>query len=49
MADQGPAAAPEELDFEAFQHIYGPIRSLSPVEAGVLFRGAPFRWWIAGG
>lgn len=41
--------APAELDFEAFQHIYGPIRALSPAEASELFHGAPFRWWIAGG
>ena len=40
---------PEELDFEAFQHIYGPIRALSPAEAGLLFHQAPFRWWVAGG
>jgi hypothetical protein len=41
--------APEGLDFEAFQRIYGPIRALSPAQAGELFRGAPFRWWVAGG
>lgn len=41
--------APEELDFEAFQRIYGPIQPLSPLEALELFRGATFRWWIAGG
>jgi hypothetical protein len=40
---------PQELDFEGFQHVYGPIRALSPVEAGHLFHDAPFRWWVAGG
>ena len=44
-----PQPAPPDLDFEAFQRIYGPIRALSPTEAGVLFDGAPFRWWVAGG
>jgi hypothetical protein len=48
-SDASPRPAPEELDFEAFQHIYGPIRALSPTQAGELFRGAPFRWWVAGG
>jgi hypothetical protein len=45
----GPPAAPPELGFEAFQAIYGPIRALSPGEAGQLFHGAPFPWWVAGG
>jgi hypothetical protein len=49
----GEAAIPEpaspDLDFTAFQRIYGPIKALSPAEAAVLFDGAPFRWWIAGG
>jgi len=51
MEDEIPvlAPAPPELGFEDFQRIYGPIRALSPVEAGVLFDGAPFRWWVAGG
>lgn len=44
-----PPPAPPELGFEDFQRIYGPIRSLSPVEAAALFGGAPFRWWVAGG
>jgi aminoglycoside-2''-adenylyltransferase len=44
-----PAPAPPDLGFEAFQRIYGPISALTPVEAGVLFAGAPFRWWVAGG
>jgi hypothetical protein len=44
-----PAPAPLELGFEEFQKIYGQIRALSPLEAGVLFGGAPFRWWVAGG
>jgi aminoglycoside-2''-adenylyltransferase len=38
-----------ELDFEAFQRIYGAIRPLSPAEAADLFASAPFRWWVAGG
>jgi len=46
---EGPPPAPAELGFEAFQHIYGPIRALSPTEAAALFAGAPFRWWVAGG
>jgi hypothetical protein len=54
MADPSPSVAsagpaPAELDFEAFQRIYGPIRPLSPLEAFELFRGAPFLWWVAGG
>jgi hypothetical protein len=51
MEDETPVPAPArpELGFEAFQRIYGPIRALSPVEAAVLFDGAPFRWWVAGG
>jgi hypothetical protein len=44
-----PQPAPAEMGFEAFQEIYGPIRALSPAEAGDLFDGAPFRWWVAGG
>jgi hypothetical protein len=49
VVDQTPQPAPEDLDFEAFQQIYGPIRALSPAQAGALFQGAPFRWWVAGG
>jgi hypothetical protein len=49
IEDLPPSPALAELTFEAFQHIYGPIRALSPAEAGVLFRDAPFRWWVAGG
>lgn len=52
-ATEGEATAPEpappELGFEEFQRIYGPVRALSPAEAGVLFDGAPLRWWVAGG
>ena len=44
-----PLPVPPDLGFEEFQQIYGPIRALSPLEAAELFRGAPFRWWIAGG
>jgi hypothetical protein len=44
-----PATAPAELGFEEFQQIFGRISPLSPVEAGSLFQGAPFRWWVAGG
>jgi len=44
-----PAPAPPELGFLEFQQIYGPIRALSPAEAALLFDGAPFRWWVAGG
>lgn len=44
-----PAPAPPELEFVEFQRIYGPIRAMSPAEAAVLFDGAPFRWWVAGG
>jgi hypothetical protein len=44
-----PRPAAPELDFEAFQRIYGPIRALSPGEVATLFEGAPFRWWVAGG
>lgn len=44
-----PPLETPELGFEEFQRIYGPIRALSPVEAGLLFRDAPFRWWVAGG
>jgi len=47
--DAVAAPAPQELDFESFQRIYGTIRPLSPVEASELFAGAPFRWWVAGG
>jgi hypothetical protein len=43
------APPPAELDFDAFQRAYGTIQALSPAEAADLFRGAPFRWWIAGG
>lgn len=39
----------DEIEFEAFQRIYGAIRPLSPVAAMSLFEGAPFRWWVAGG
>lgn len=51
MQDDGevPAPAPPELGFLEFQRIYGPIRALSPAEAAILFDGAPFRWWVAGG
>jgi hypothetical protein len=51
VANEGdaPPPAPPELDFVEFQRIYGPIRAFSPAEAGVLFEGAPFRWWVAGG
>lgn len=45
----GPEPAPPELGFQEFQRIYGPIRALSPAEAALLFHGAPFRWWVAGG
>jgi hypothetical protein len=45
----GPAPAPPDMGFEDFQRIYGPIRALTPIEAGALFDGAPFRWWVAGG
>jgi hypothetical protein len=41
--------APAELGFEEFQRIFGPIRPLSPAEAAIVFDGAPFRWWVAGG
>jgi hypothetical protein len=44
-----PPPAPEELGFEPFQRIYGPIQALSPAEAAGLFDGAPFAWWVAGG
>ncbi len=44
-----PPPAPPELDFEEFQRIYGRVEALSPSEAAELFRGAPFRWWVAGG
>jgi hypothetical protein len=44
-----PNPASPELEFAEFQRIYGPIRTLSPAEAAVLFDGAPFRWWVAGG
>jgi hypothetical protein len=31
------------------QRLYGRWEPLTPHEAAVLFEGAPFRWWIAGG
>jgi hypothetical protein len=45
----GPLPAPPELRFAEFQRIYGPIEALSPAQAAVLFDGAPFPWWVAGG
>lgn len=48
-AGHGPAAAASELDFKAFQRIYGRIRPLTPVQVAELFSDAPFRWWVAGG
>jgi hypothetical protein len=44
-----PSPAPSELGFEEFQRIVGPIQALSPAQAGQLFEGAPFTWWVAGG
>jgi len=44
-----PPHVPPELAFDEFQRIYGPIQALSVVDAAELFRGAPFRWWVAGG
>jgi hypothetical protein len=38
-----------ELDFEAFQSIFGRAEPLSLPEARDLFGGAPFDWWVAGG
>jgi Aminoglycoside-2''-adenylyltransferase len=48
-AQPQPVAEPHELNFEEFQRIVGPIRALSPGQAGRLFDGAPFKWWVAGG
>ncbi len=45
----GTSPASPDIGFEEFQRIYGPIRALTPVGAGTLFDGAPFRWWVAGG
>ncbi len=44
-----PDPAPDEISFDDFQRIFGPIRPLSPAQAAALFAGAPFRWWVAGG
>jgi hypothetical protein len=47
--DEDVHTPPEELSSEEFQRIYGPIQPLDPRGAAELFRGAPFRWWVAGG
>jgi hypothetical protein len=44
-----PEPTPPELDFETFQRIYGRVEALLPAEAAVLFDGAGFSWWVAGG
>ena len=43
---QQPDREPTDEEFHA---IYGPVEPPSPSEAGELFSGASFRWWIVGG
>lgn len=40
---------PDDLSQEEFERVYGPVAPLALPELAQLLKGAPFRWWIAGG